>query len=236
MAIILNIETSGEICSVALAQDARIMAVEEIKEANMHSQYLTILIQKAFDKAGISPDRLDAVAVSKGPGSYTGLRIGVSVCKGIAYAKDIPVIAVDTLQAMAWGMQSIYQDATPADNTLFCPMIDARRMEVYACFYDEQLSEIKKVSADIIDEQSYLEFLKSHKCIFGGSGAGKCKDVISHTNAYFIDDFNHSAKYMASLAEQKFLNKDFEDTAYFEPFYLKNFVAQIPTKNVFGKF
>ncbi len=237
MALILNIETSGEICSVALVKDAQTVALEEIHKANMHSELLTVFVEKVFKKAGTTANALDAVAVSKGPGSYTGLRIGVSACKGIAYAKSIPMIGINTLKAMAWGMlQKIKSENKPTDNILLCPMTDARRMEVYSAFYNSNLDEIKTVSADIIDENSYADFLSNHKLVFFGSGAEKCSNTIVHENAVFRNDFALSAKLLAALSEQAFQARQFEDTAYFEPFYLKNFVAQIPTKNVFGKF
>lgn len=237
MALILNIETSGEVCSVALAKDAEVIAAEEIQEANKHSELLTVFIENVFTKSLFGTDDLDAVAVSKGPGSYTGLRIGVSAAKGIAYAKSIPLIAVDTQKAMAWGMRNRLKATNNlSEKLLFCPMTDARRMEVYAAFYDTDLIEIKSVSADIIEENSYNKFLNEYRMIFFGSGASKCKETILHPNAEFHDDILPSAKWMTAISEKRFRDKMFEDTAYFEPFYLKDFVAQIPTKNVFGKF
>ncbi len=181
-----------------------------------------------FD-AGIKFTDLDAVAVSKGPGSYTGLRIGVSTAKGYCYGLNIPLISVDTLAGMAAGLIQKTLDVNQSDNVLFCPMIDARRMEVYTALFNSNLEKVENVSAKIIDENSFNEELLKYKIIFGGDGALKCKETLAHQpNAIFYNDFFPSAKFIYKIAEQKFVNKEFEDTAYFEPYYLKEFIAGKP--------
>ena len=235
MAKILSIESSGDVCSIALGVAGKLVLLKEKKERNIHSKILTVFIEELFKESSISIKDIDAVAVSKGPGSYTGLRIGVSVAKGIVYGRDIPLISVGTLKSMALGMKNKYeQEERSTDKIIYCPMIDARRMEVYSAFYNNDLDIIKDISADIIDENSYDKFLSENKLVFFGDGADKCSDTIKHKNAIFRDDVFPSAAYMIKLAESKFNNKDFEDTAYFEPFYLKDFVAKISTKNVYG--
>jgi tRNA threonylcarbamoyladenosine biosynthesis protein TsaB len=235
MANILNIESSGDVCSVALAVDGKIHEIREVNEPNIHSKMLTVFTEELFQQSEIDIADIEAVAVSKGPGSYTGLRIGVSVAKGIAYGRDIPLISVDTLQSMACGMRELLQkENLLSEDVLLCPMIDARRMEVYSAFFDKELNYVKDISADIIDADSYADFLKKHKLVFFGSGAAKCKETLTHENAVFDYELLPSARYTAPLAEAKFQKQDFEDTAYFEPFYLKNFIAKIPTKNVYG--
>jgi len=223
---ILNIETSTRVCSVCLSVDGETVAIKESFVKNSHAENITVFSEAVLKEADIEWEELDAVAVSKGPGSYTGLRIGVSTAKGFCYALDIPLIAISTLKAMAAGMVS--QTENPGDY-LFCPMIDARRMEVYAAVFDDDLNKIKKTEAVIVDENSFSDLLRSKKMIFGGDGAPKCKTVLSHQeNAVFYDDFYPSSDYMSRLSEQKFIRQEFEDVAYFEPFYLKDFVAGIP--------
>ncbi len=228
MALILNIETSTSVCSVALARDSKLLSVKEIDGENSHSSVITLFIDEVIKKAGVELSSLDAIAVSKGPGSYTGLRIGVSTAKGLCYAIDKPLIAVSTLQSMAYRMSKRYISKNPKNNpeVLFCPMIDARRMEVYAALYDVNNCIIRNISADIINKDSYSNFLEKRKVYFFGNGASKCKALLSHNkNAVFIDNMNASAVNMIDLAEKKYQEKDFEDLAYFEPFYLKDFLA-----------
>lgn len=225
MARILNIETSTRVCSVTLAVDGDIKSIRESHVANSHAERITLFSEEVIQDSGIQFSDIDAVAVSMGPGSYTGLRIGVSTAKGFCYALTKPLIAINTLKAMAAGMAGSIHDK----DFLLCPMIDARRMEVYAAVFDSFIKEIKATQAIIIDEQSFEDLLKDHKILFAGDGAPKCKQVLSHQrNAFFNDAFLPSARFMAPLAEQKFLRSEFEDTAYFEPFYLKDFVAGIP--------
>lgn len=225
MAVILNIETSTKVCSVGLAVDGIIKSIKESHLANSHAELVTLFCEGVVKEVGIGFHDLDAVAVSKGPGSYTGLRIGVSTAKGFCYALDKPLIAINTLEAMAAGM--IENEKTPKD-FLYCPMIDARRMEVYAAFFDAELNEIKATEAVIVDENSFSELLSANKIIFAGDGAAKCREVLSHQkNAVFKNDFNPSTAFMAKLSEKKFNNQDLENIAYFEPFYLKDFVAGV---------
>ncbi len=237
MAIILNIETSTNVCSVALSENGKLIEYKESQEDRSHSTILTVFIDEMLRKNNIKASQLDAVAVSKGPGSYTGLRIGVSVTKGICFAVDKPLISVGTLQLMAWGVVTGNKLKSLNINDIkeawLCPMIDARRMEVYSAFFDYNNEQKVKVSADVIDENSYKDLLDKRKVVFFGNGANKCKDIIKNKNAFFIDGVFPSAKDMIALSYQSFINKNFEDTAYFEPFYLKDFVATVSKKNIF---
>jgi len=221
--MILCLETSTKACSVAIGQNGKVIAVKEsLDEKHSHTENLTLYIEDVCRQAKIHLGDIDAVAVSKGPGSFTGLRIGVSAAKGLCYALDKPLLAINSLEAMAAGL--IHQPLTINHQpSLFCPMIDARRMEVYCAVFDEQLKEIKKTSADIIDSNSFSELLQKHTIYFFGDGAAKCRSTISHPNAIFLDNINPSAKFMVPLAEKLFSEKKFEDVAYFEPFYLKDF-------------
>lgn len=226
MATILNIETATGVCSVALAVDGKVISIQESHTKNSHAERITIFSEQVVKEAGLTFNDLDAIAVSKGPGSYTGLRIGVSTAKGYCFALDKPLIAIPTLEAMAAGMIG---KAESSERSLFCPMIDARRMEVYAAIFNSSLKSIQETKAVIVDEDSFGDFLSENKIIFAGDGAAKCKEILSHqSNASFIEDFNPSAAYMARIAEEKFNDRAFEDVAYFEPFYLKDFVAGIP--------
>ncbi|MBS7565193.1 tRNA (adenosine(37)-N6)-threonylcarbamoyltransferase complex dimerization subunit type 1 TsaB [Mucilaginibacter sp. Bleaf8] len=222
MALILQIETATTACSVALAQDGKILALKERNERNIHAEVITVFIEEVMAAAGKSYAELDAVAVSSGPGSYTGLRIGVSTAKGLCFAMDKPLIAVETLQAMADGML-----ANPTDsNVLLCPMIDARRMEVYTAIFDHQANRIRPTSAEIIDANSFNDLLQQQPILFFGDGADKCRSTFEgNTNARFAADFINSAQYLTKRASEKFANAEFEDVAYFEPFYLKDFIA-----------
>ncbi len=195
---------------------------------------LTVFIGEAMAEAGIDYSELSGVAVSRGPGSYTGLRIGVSAAKGICYGADIPLIALDTLLIMARGVSKNIAGSDDftisADNEglLLCPMIDARRMEVYTALYDTAGKRVKDITAEIIDNDSFKDYLDERKIIFFGDGSGKCRDTIKHPNAVFIEGIYPSACYMAQLSFKAFAEKKFEDTAYFEPFYLKDFLATTP--------
>lgn len=236
MALILNLETSTTVCSVNLSKNGKIIARKETNEKNSHSSLLTIFIEDIFKENIVKLSDIDAVAISKGPGSYTGLRIGVSTAKGIAYGADKKLIAVNTLQSMAWGMRQnlIRNNIQTANNTLFCPMIDARRMEVYTAFYDKNIDTVKDISAEIIDENSFNNLLENNIIYFFGDGSNKCKNTITHKNAIFIDNIFPSADFMIPFSENSFNNNNFEDIAYFEPFYLKDFIATVPKKNIFS--
>ena len=232
MGKILNIETSTRVCSVALSVDGKTAALLETNTESSHARQITVFAEQLMYKAGLNFQDLDAIAVSKGPGSYTGLRIGVSTAKGFCYSLDKPLLSVGTLQSLAAGMiQQLAGKGENPDDFLFCPMIDARRMEVYSAVYDSKLHEVRKIMAEIIDENSFADFFKQGKSlVFMGDGAAKCKEILAKAspNAIFREDFLASATYMAPLAEEKFKTGEFEDTAYFEPFYLKDFVAGIP--------
>ena len=229
MSRFLFIETTTNVCSVALSDENEIIALKESSEDRAHAKILAPFIREILDENKLETSDLDAVVLSKGPGSYTGLRIGVATAKGIAYASDIPLIAISTLRAMAYGF--VQKNQHP--NALFIPMIDARRMEVYSAVYDNNNKGVRAIQADIIDEKSYSEYLSNSEVYFFGDGAPKCKDVITSERAHFIDNFDPSAAYMHHLAMDKWKNKDFEDVAYFEPFYLKDFIATVAKKNIF---
>lgn len=227
MAYLLCIETATPVCSIALFENDRLLGLKESNERNSHAELVTVFIGELLLENNLHPEDLSVVAVSQGPGSYTGLRIGVSVAKGLCYAKDIPLISVPTLQSLAWGAKQRCKEQN-LDQYLFVPMIDARRMEVYTAIYNKGVEQVEEVQARIIDADAFSDLLLTNKLVFVGDGAPKCKPVITNKNAVFIDDFLSSAKNMGALAFEKFQNKQFEDVAYFEPFYLKEFVAGIP--------
>lgn len=226
MSLLLHIETATQNCSVSLSDNGKLLVLKEETGRYTHAENLSLFIKNILTESGVEFKQLSAVSVSKGPGSYTGLRIGVSTAKGICFALDIPLISVDTLKNMANGVIS-----QGIETDLYCPMIDARRMEVYAELFDKNLNVVRKVNADIVDEQTYSEFLKEKKVCFFGDGMTKCKELLStFDNAFFVDKIEPSAKYMIELATDKFLRKEFEDVAYFEPYYLKDFIAGKPKK------
>lgn len=231
MANIILIDTATEICSVALSIDGKVRWNMESSEKMAHSVLLAQYLQTLVAYMRTESIRTDAVAVSCGPGSYTGLRIGVSTAKGVCFGADVPLLAVNTLKLMAKGY--IARHGKPDDQSWLCPMIDARRMEVYTAFYDGDLNLMRKISADIIDGDAYADILSSHRIICFGDGAAKCKGTLSHPNVSFVDGITPLASDMAALAEQCYAEKDFKDVAYFEPFYLKEFVATV-SKNKFG--
>lgn len=229
--MILCLETATPSCSVALVHNGEVLACEEDPKGQNHSEKITLFIDSVMKKAGISYNQLDAVAVSMGPGSYTGLRIGVSTAKGICYAVSKPLIAVETLEAMAYGGSAVIStERSERRNLLLIPAIDARRMEVYAAIFDENVNKIKDTEAVIIDENSFADLKKDHHLYLFGDGANKCADLFANDEKItVIKDFYCSAKYMNTIAQQKLNNKDFVDVAYFEPFYLKDFVPGTPT-------
>ena len=219
MALILGIETATKNCSVALFKDGIVIAEKEhISDGYTHAEQLTLFIQEVIDLANISLKKVEAVALSMGPGSYTGLRIGTSTAKGLCYALDIPLIAISTLKAMAFAI------GKNENSAIYCPMIDARRMEVFSALYDSNNKQLREVQADVVDENTYAEFL-ANEIIFFGDGSLKCQEIINHKNAKFILGITPSAKNLRILAKAKFEDKDFEDVAYFEPYYLKDFVT-----------
>lgn len=228
MSLILNLETSTTICSVSLSDNDTLIAVKEDANGRNHASLLTVFIEDILKKAGIKPEDLNAIAVSKGPGSYTGLRIGVSVAKGLAYGLKIPLIAIDTLEMMAKGYRMENPELEKAQNILLCPMIDARRMEVYSAIFDSTGKQIREVRAEIIDETSFDKELKTHRLYFFGDGAAKCSTVLRDANLVIDEVFRISSRFMIPFSWIKFEQKHFEDVAYFEPFYLKDFIATIP--------
>lgn len=223
----MDIETSTEVCSVSVSQDGASIFSKEDYKGPSHAVALGVFVDEALSFADNHAIPLDAVAVSCGPGSYTGLRIGVSMAKGICYGRNIPLIGLPTLEVMS--VPVLLSEELPED-ALLCPMIDARRMEVYAAIYDRALNVKRAIGADIIDEHSYAEFLEKHPVYFFGNGSGKCREKLVHPNAHFIEDIHPLAKWMFPLAEKAMAKQDFKDVAYFEPFYLKEFVASTPKK------
>jgi tRNA threonylcarbamoyladenosine biosynthesis protein TsaB len=231
--MILCLETATPICSVALCNRSGVVFVRESREDKSHATQLTVFIEELLKEAGIRPSDLEAVAVSKGPGSYTGLRIGVSVAKGIAYGASVPLIGVDTTRSMFNGMAGVAGEKSGTDSTsLFCPMIDAKRMEVYYSLFNSDGIEIKGISAEIITELSFSEIPESVRILFFGDGAGKCRGVTAHKNSVFDTGFSISAAFMHKTVSEKFNSGQFEDVAYFEPFYLKDFIATVQRKNI----
>lgn len=236
MAFFLHIETATPTCSVAVSQDEKILAMRESHVDKSHASLLTGFIAEVLSEANLSANQLDAVSVSKGPGSYTGLRIGVATAKGLAYGLNIPLLATCTLEIMASGfskalLSEIQQSDLPV---FFCPMIDARRMEVFTSLLDDKLNLIEKTRALIIEPDSFKKYLTKGKVWFFGTGAAKCESVIIHKNAVFVSDFQLSASFQAPFANRLFKKEKFEDVAYFEPFYLKDFVATIPRNKILG--
>lgn len=231
---ILNIETTGENCSVGLGEGISLLKLKEHKEGKSHASRLAVFIDEILQQENLAVKDLDAISISKGPGSYTGLRIGVSTAKGLCYGADIPLISIHTLQSLSQFLlehQSGYIKNIP-ENAFLVPMIDARRMEVYSAVFDLKNQFIRDVKAEVIDATSYKDLLEERPVIFLGNGAKKCQGVIDHTNAMFLDDIDVSAGNMVSLSLNQFRNKIFEDVAYFEPFYLKDFRATTPKKGV----
>ncbi len=220
MATILHLETATTNCSVSIAKDGEMLVLKENNAANYsHSEQLHVFIKEALEEASLSFSDLDAVAISKGPGSYTGLRIGVSSAKGLCFSLDIPLISVPTLQSMAHQV-----DIKPGE--LVIPVLDARRMEVYSCVYNASYKEVRETRAEIIEEASFSEFVSDSKVYIIGSGAEKIRGVLEHPNFIFNESVVPSAKDMIQIALQKYQSNEFEDVAYFEPYYLKDFVLQ----------
>ena len=227
MSCILHIETSTNVCSVAVSEDGQCIFSKEDFNGPNHAVVLGSFVDEALSFADSHAIPVDAVAVSSGPGSYTGLRIGVSMAKGICYGHGIKLLSVPTLKLMCVPilLREMIEDAA-----LLCPMLDARRMEVYAAIFDRSLREIRPTQADIVDENTYKVLLDRQPIYFFGNGAEKCKEVIRHPNARFLADIHPLAKWMMPLAERKMMNGESEDVAYFVPYYLKDFVAKMPKK------
>ncbi len=227
MSCILSIETSTDVCSVAMSENGQCIFKKEDHSGPNHAVSLGVFVDEALSFTDNHAIPLGAVAVSQGPGSYTGLRIGVSMAKGICYGRDVPLLAVPTLEVMA---VPVLLNHEIEEDALLCPMIDARRMEVYSAIYDRALKPQRETRADIVDSDTYREFLDSHPVYFFGNGAAKCMETINHPNAHLIKGIEPLAKYMFPLAERRWVQKEYEDVAYFVPFYLKDFVAKMPKK------
>lgn len=227
MPTIIHIETATEVCSCTLSVADEIIVSKINNDKLAHSTSLGVFVEEIMQVARENDMEVNAISVSSGPGSYTGLRIGVSQAKGLSYGLNVPLISIPTPLIMAY---SVKDKASP--ETLLCPMIDARRMEVYAALYNSSLETVKEIDAQILDENSYSEILSEQKVCFFGNGAKKFMDIIDNENAIFIDDVYPQASSMVQLAIEKFNKKDFVDTAYFEPFYLKEFNATIQKKNI----
>lgn len=230
MATILNIETSTEVCSVALTSEGQILEHHENYDGQTHATLLSAYVKDALDYVRTRELKLDAIAVSIGPGSYTGLRIGLSEAKGLAFGMDIPLIGVNTLQLLV--VTTMFHNFFEEDDLLFVPMIDARRMEVYTAAYNNALEAVIEPQAMILDENSFSEILNTHKVVFMGNGSTKARDVIKHPNAMFVEGVKPVALEMTALAEKAFRESRFIDVAYSTPLYLKEFQATTPKKKV----
>jgi tRNA threonylcarbamoyladenosine biosynthesis protein TsaB len=220
---ILHVETSTKNCSVSIGKSGVLVALEELNtEGYSHAEKLHVFLKDVVEKAGISFADVSAICVGKGPGSYTGLRIGVSAVKGLCFALDIPMLAIESLEILS-------RKAVVTDGYIL-PLLDARRMEVYSAVFDKDYKRVRETQAEVIDENSFQEYLERGPVFFIGDGAEKCKDIVQHPNAHFIENAFPSAKEMVSLAFEKYTANDTVDVAYFEPFYLKDFVGTKPKK------
>ncbi len=228
--VILNIETSTSVCSVAITQDGKPIITRVNTDGQNHAKLLPVFIEQCLGECRAQGLLLDAVALSQGPGSYTGLRIGTATAKGVCYGLNIPLIPIDTLQVMCQAASINYPLSTIS---YYCPMIDARRMEVYCALYDSEGKRLTEVEAKVIDEHSFEDLLAEQPVAFFGDGAAKCKAVITHPNALFINDIVPLASYMGELAEKAYSEKQFADVAYFDPFYLKEYQAVVSKNKIF---
>ncbi|MCR5241641.1 MAG: tRNA (adenosine(37)-N6)-threonylcarbamoyltransferase complex dimerization subunit type 1 TsaB [Prevotella sp.] len=227
MACILHIETSTNVCSVAVSENGQCIFDQVERGSMSHAEKLGTMVDEALSFTDNHAIPFDAVAVSCGPGSYTGLRIGVSMAKGVCYGRDLKLISIPTLELLCVGP---LLGEKVEEGALLCPMLDARRMEVYAALYKRSLKPVRSVGADVVSADTYKEWLDKGHVYFFGNGAAKCMDVIAHPNAHLIEGVEPLAKWMMPLAERRFLQEQFEDVAYFEPFYLKDFVAKASKK------
>ena len=238
MALILNLETASPVCSVALSRNGQLLGFRESSADKSHATRLTLFIRELSGEFHIATDDLDAISLSMGPGSYTGLRIGASVAKGLSYASGKPLIGIPTLKALAQGFALRHpveiSSAGPASPVLLCPMLDARRMEVYAALYDTGMNEISHAQAIVLAPETFSNRLDSQVICFFGTGSIKATEIINHPNARFFPAIDLSAVFQSGLAESLFNRGEFLDTAYFEPHYLKEFIAGIPKNKVLG--
>ncbi|UZR95531.1 tRNA (adenosine(37)-N6)-threonylcarbamoyltransferase complex dimerization subunit type 1 TsaB [Chondrinema litorale] len=228
--MLLSIETATSVCSVALHSEENIIAYEEIHLEKSHSGYLTVIIDQMMKNCQVISENIEAIAVSEGPGSYTGLRIGVSTAKGLCYAWDKPLISVSTLEAIAANAID-HLKYLASGKMLFCPMLDARRMEVYTAIYKSDLSQIKAIHPLVVESSSFDNYLQDYKILYFGNGAEKCKDVLVNDNLIYVGEYLPNAKYVGLIANKALREQQFADLAYFEPFYLKAYQAKKPKKN-----
>jgi tRNA threonylcarbamoyladenosine biosynthesis protein TsaB len=232
--MILCLETATHLCSVALCDKNGVVAIRESDEGRSHASLLTVFAGEVLKEAGIGAAELEAIAVSKGPGSYTGLRIGVSAAKGMAYATSVPLIGISTTTSMFHGFRESEKTRYSfTDSDLFAPALDARRMELYLTVIDSSCNTVKKITAEIVGSDTFRSFPASSRIFLFGDGAAKCRGVVEGDNIIIVDDFRISASYMQVPAFEALRNMHFEDVAYFEPFYLKDFLTSKP-KNSFG--
>ena len=227
MSTILHIETSTEVCSVAVSEDSQVIFQQDDHSGPNHAERLGTMVDEALSFTDNHAIPFDAVAVSCGPGSYTGLRIGVSIAKGICYGRDLKLIAIPTLELLC---VPVLLREIPEEDALLCPMLDARRMEVYAGIYTRALKPVREIGADVVTAETYKSYLDEHPVYFFGNGAQKCMETINHPNAHLIEGIEPLAKWMQPLAERRYLNEQFEDVAYFVPYYLKDYIAKMPKK------
>src|SRR6185503_3436305 len=226
MSLILQIETATASCSVALAKDGKPLALKEINLRNIHAEVITVFIEELLNTSAVLYNDLDAISVSCGPGSYTGLRIGISTAKGVCFALDKPLIAIETLEAMAAGVRD-NNGYNALEKALLCPMIDARRMEVFTALFDSEGNRIAPTKAEIVTAQSFEDILERNKILFFGDGSEKCKAILGENpNARFLPGFINSTAHLSKRAFEKFKKNDFEDVGYFEPYYLKDFIGK----------
>lgn len=225
MARLLSLETSTQVCSVAIHQQGELLAFREMREPRSAASQLAVMIDAIMNESNTQPDMLGGVVVAAGPGSYTGLRIGVATAKGICFALNLPLISVNTLDLVAQQGKELISNRA----SLLCPMLDARRMEVYCKLVDFNLDQVEPTQAKIIEATSFTEYLEKNLVYFIGEGATKCREIISHANANFLDNVIPNATQLGKMGYSKWMQKDFEDTATFEPFYLKDFLIRKPT-------
>lgn len=231
--MILCIETATNVCSVALCDENRVVSLREQKDGKAHSSLLTVYIKEILDGQKICARDLQAVAVSKGPGSFTGLRIGVSVAKGIAYGTGIPLIGIDTLTSLFHGLLPIAREKNLInEHTLFCPMIEAKRMEVFYCIFNSAGERIKDICTETITDRTFINITGGETMVFFGDGADKCSHFFTHERQIYISNITASASFMHIPAMEALKERRFENTAYFEPFYLKDFITTKPKRKV----
>jgi tRNA threonylcarbamoyladenosine biosynthesis protein TsaB len=238
MALILNLETATPVCSVALSHSGQMLGFRDSSEEKSHATRLTLMIGELLAECHYGTEDLDAISLSMGPGSYTGLRIGASVAKGMAYGLGVPLIGIPTLKVLANGFfinkKSEINAATANGSVLLCPMLDARRMEVYTALYNSSLTEVSGVEAVILDPLSFDQLLQENVIFFFGTGSNKAAEILTHPNARFFPGIELSAIFQSEPAELLFQSGEFLDSAYFEPHYLKEFIASIPKNKVLG--